>query len=243
MRFLYPIVGSLCLLAMAVVSASAARSTARVWDEAILAGIRIDKLNPPVHARNLFHLSVAIYDAWAAYDNVAVGYLFREKHTATNLAAARCQAISYAAYRLLKERYAYSASATNTLPALDALMASLGYDTNNVSTDTSTPAGLGNRVYAVVSAYFLYDGANQTASYQDFPANRGGYAPINPPLVTGLPGDTNIVDVKPLAAAGHHQCLRPAQFPSQHCASLCRLPMAGRAAVCSGTRRFLQALD
>src|SRR5262249_15039713 len=107
-----------------------------------------------------------------------------------------------AAYRLLKERYAYSVNGTNTLPALDALMASLGYDTNNVSTDTSTPAGLGNSVYKTVSAYFLNDGANQTGSYQDVPPARGGYAPINPPLVTGLAGNSNIVDVnrwQPLA--------------------------------------------
>src|SRR5690349_15295878 len=145
----------------------AAPSVARLWDEAILSGIRIDKPNPPVHARNLFHLSVAMYDAWAAYDPVAVGYLFHEKHTAADIVAARNEAISYAAYRLLKERYALSVSATNTLPALDALMASLGYDTNNVSTDTSTPAGLGNAVYQTVSAYYLNDGANQTANYQD----------------------------------------------------------------------------
>src|SRR5215471_10513659 len=129
-----------CLIALTVGKASfAAQSVARVWDEATLSGIRIDKPNPPVHARNLFHLSVAMYDAWAAYDPVAVGYLFREKHTAADVAAARNEAISYAAYRLLKERYAYSASAAKTLAALDVLLVSLGYDTNNVSTDTTTP--------------------------------------------------------------------------------------------------------
>src|SRR5215472_8718204 len=91
-------------------SGRSAPSVARVWDEGILAGIRIDKPNPPVHARNLFHLSVAMYDAWAAYDPVAVGYLFREKHTAADLTAARQASISYAAYRMLKERYVYSKS-------------------------------------------------------------------------------------------------------------------------------------
>src|SRR6516225_2427511 len=179
-----------------------AQSVARVWDEAILEGIRIDTPNPPVHARNLFHLSVVMYDAWAAYDPVAVGYLFREKHSAGDPVAARNEAISYAAWRLLKERYAYSRSASNTLAALDAQMSALGYDTNNASLDTSTPAGLGNSVYALVSAYFLYDGANQTASYRDLPPARGGFAPINPPLVTGYPGNTNLFDVnrwQPLA--------------------------------------------
>jgi hypothetical protein len=143
-----------------------------------------------------------MYDAWAAYDPVAVGYLFREKHTAADVAAARTQAISYAAYRLLRELYAFSASASNTLSALDAEMVALGYDTNNISTDTSTPAGLGNAVYAAVSSYFLNDGAFQTNNYQDLPANLGGYSAVNPPLATGLPGDPFITDVnswQPLA--------------------------------------------
>ena len=34
----------------------------------MLAAIRIDLPRPPVHARNLFHLSAAMWDAWAAYD-------------------------------------------------------------------------------------------------------------------------------------------------------------------------------
>ena len=36
-------------------------SIARVWNEEILAAIRIDLPHPPVHARNLFHLSAARY--------------------------------------------------------------------------------------------------------------------------------------------------------------------------------------
>jgi len=37
-------------------------------------------------------------DAWAAYDtNAAVGYIYRGKHTAADVTAARNEAISYAA--------------------------------------------------------------------------------------------------------------------------------------------------
>src|SRR5215468_11772037 len=85
-----------------------AQSIARIWDEQILSAIRIDTPNPPVHARNLFHLSVCMYDAWAAYDPIAVGYLFREKHSGDDVALARQEAISYAAYRLLTQRYIHS---------------------------------------------------------------------------------------------------------------------------------------
>ena len=34
---------------------------------------------PTTHARNLFHVSAAMWDAWAAYDRTAVGYFSREK--------------------------------------------------------------------------------------------------------------------------------------------------------------------
>src|ERR1700710_1580006 len=92
-------------------------SVARVWDERALAAIRVDTPHPPAQARNLFSLSVCLYDAWAAYDtNGAVGFIYRGKHTANDVAAARREAISYAAYRLLLERHAYSRTATNTIP-------------------------------------------------------------------------------------------------------------------------------
>ena len=76
-------------------------SVARRWDEALLDAIRRALPNPPVHARNLFHLSVAMWDAWAAYDPTATAYFVTEKHTRVDVAAARNEAISYAAYRVL----------------------------------------------------------------------------------------------------------------------------------------------
>ena len=36
----------------------------------------------PAEARDLFHLSAAMWDAWAAYDPTARGYFLTEKHTA-----------------------------------------------------------------------------------------------------------------------------------------------------------------
>src|SRR5438128_11736248 len=98
----------LCLFCpMSIVHAIATNSVARVWDERALAAIRVDTPHPPAQARNLFSLSVCMYDAWAAYDtNGAVGYVYRGKHTAADVAAARHEAISFAAYRILKERHA-----------------------------------------------------------------------------------------------------------------------------------------
>jgi hypothetical protein len=63
--------------------AAASKSIARAWDEQALSTIRIDTPNPPVQARNLFSLSVCMYDAWAAYDtNGAVRFVYHQKHTA-----------------------------------------------------------------------------------------------------------------------------------------------------------------
>ena len=180
--------------------ARASNSIARVWDEQIISAIRVDVPHPPVHARNLFHLSVAMYDAWAAYDPVAVGYLYHGKHTAADLEAARNEAISYAAYRLLSERYALSRNAATTLALLDAKMAELGYDQNNTNLDTSTPAGVGNSVALAVSSFFLQDGALQIRHYLDWPANQGGYSPVNPPLnvVAGSPIAVDVNRWQPL---------------------------------------------
>lgn len=190
-----------CLFWLGGAVARAEQSIARLWNEQNLNAIRGDSPHPPVHARNLFHLSIAMYDAWAAYDPVASGYVYREKHTAADVASARREAISYAAYRILLERYSLSRTAGATLIALSARMASLGYDRNNLSLDPSEPAGVGNAVAARVSSHFLEDGVRQAQGYLDVPANRGGYAPINPPLVTASSGAI-VVDVnrwQPLA--------------------------------------------
>ena len=69
------------------VQAAASNSIARVWDERALAAIRNDTPHPPAQARNLYSFSVCMYDAWAAYDTNAVGYIYRGKHTAGNIAA------------------------------------------------------------------------------------------------------------------------------------------------------------
>jgi hypothetical protein len=90
------------LLGLVMTRAQAQQSVARQRDEAILSAIRIDTPRPPVHARNLYHFSAAMYDAWASFDSTAEGVFFHEKHPGD--AAARNEAISYAAYRVLSQR-------------------------------------------------------------------------------------------------------------------------------------------
>ena len=42
-------------------------SVARDWNEELLNAIRNDFARPTVHARNLFHSAVAMYDSWAIF--------------------------------------------------------------------------------------------------------------------------------------------------------------------------------
>lgn len=78
-----------------------AQSVARQWNEALLDAIRIDFPAPTVHARNLYHTSAAMYDAWATFDDIGAGLFYTTKEQANNVEAARDEAISYAAYRVL----------------------------------------------------------------------------------------------------------------------------------------------
>src|SRR5436190_679424 len=100
-------------------AASAQQSVARQWDETILNAIRHDLARPPMHARNLYHFSVAMYDGWAVYDQIALPVLTQERHTAGNIESARAETISYAAYRILRQRFAGSPNAGTILPTFD----------------------------------------------------------------------------------------------------------------------------
>jgi hypothetical protein len=167
-------------------------TAARVWMEELLNAIRLDTPRPTVHARNLFHLSVAMWDVWVAYDQStdAVPYLTVESPTpVADPLAARSEAITYAAYRLLEHRFAGSPNSSTTFRSIDARMAELGCDRFFTSTDGDSPAALGNRVAAAVIAYGSTDGSNEANDYAD----TTGYAPVNAPMIVELPG-TEMVD-------------------------------------------------
>ncbi len=166
-----------------------APSVARQWNDLLLEAIRTDFARPTVHARNLFHVSVAMWDAWAAYDGSARGYLVDEDLVAGDVAAARNEAISYAAYRILSARFANSPGASHVLPALDQKMGDLDYSTGIVDEMGDTPAALGNRIAATVLAFGASDGSNEA---NDF-ANEH-YEPVNLPLLPAFPGNPDLSD-------------------------------------------------
>lgn len=164
-------------------------SIARQWNEELLAAIRNDFARPTVHARNLFHVSAAMWDAWAAYDASVEGWFLNENLTAVDSEQARGEAISYAVYRIMSARFANSPGWDRISDSIDLRMQMLGFDPEETSTAGSTPRALGNRIAEAVLAAGLTDGSNEENGF----ANEH-YTEINPALLPAFPGNPDIID-------------------------------------------------
>ena len=162
-------------------------SIARLWNEALLEAIRDDFARPTVHARNLFHTSVAMYDIWAIYDNVANPYLIGNTVDGfssnledfipnENVDTSLSKAISYAMYRLLSHRFQNSPGLSESQARFDLLMERLGYETNNTSLlyDNGDAAAFGNYVAQTIIDFGLQDGSREATGYDN-----AYYEPVN----------------------------------------------------------------
>ena len=70
--FMYRKMKFLCgLFFLMAFTVNAQHSVARDWNEELLEAIRNDFARPTVHARNLFHSSILMYDSWAVFDGTA----------------------------------------------------------------------------------------------------------------------------------------------------------------------------
>jgi len=168
---------------------------ARIWNEELLEAVRNDLARPPVHARNLYHVSAAMYDAWAAYDPTSQGVFSNEKVPAEDVDAARHEAISYAAYRIMEYRFANSPGADETLAAIEARMIDLGYDPDNDTVEGMSPAAVGNRCAQIILEHGQSDGSNESEDYAPIdPVSGEPYEPVNEPLVVEFPGAPTVVD-------------------------------------------------
>lgn len=180
----------------------AQHSIARQWNEELLEAIRDDFARPTVHARNLFHISAAMYDAWAIYEPTADTYfLGKTNHNftiplrsfpiPTDVKAAQEEAMSYAVYRLIVHRFTNAPDYRDILNRIEFLMYSLGYDSFNTSTDYNCGAAeVGNYIAQQIILFGLQDGSNEINAYENI-----AYQPVNPPLVIETPGNPNIEDL------------------------------------------------
>ena len=202
----------ICSVALAsLASAQAPESVARTWNDQLLEAIRGDFARPTVHARNLYHVTAAMYDAYAVYDEEMSPVFLGRTHgnftfdapvglpEPSDLAEARETAMTYVAYRLLRHRFSNSPGRRDTQARIDSVMAAQGRATRMTSTDyvADGPAALGNWIAEQVIAYGLQDGANEGGGYRP-----RRYDPVNPPLVVNEVGNPDVVDIdrwQPLA--------------------------------------------
>ena len=181
----------LTLLFLTVLTAWPQEVTSNVviqWNNAALQGVRNSKLGPPMVSRALAIVHTCIYDAWAAYDDRALGTRLgsslrqpRSNRTEAN----KREAISFAAYRAAVDLFPED---EGTL--FRPLMERLGYNQDDATLDVRRPAGVGNAACKAVLDYRHYDGSNQLGDlsatgvpYSDYT----NYAPVNGP--SGIPPD------------------------------------------------------
>ena len=166
------------------------------WNDAALAEVRAGRLGPPIVARALAIAHTCMYDAWAAYDQYAVSTTdlggTRRRPPGERNDVNKAEAISFAAYRclvnLFADRILFPATGADAAARLVAVMHSHLYDPANVSTDITTPAGIGNVAAQAVIDARSGDGSNQygdlhPGAYSDYT----GYTPSNAPMAYCTP--------------------------------------------------------
>ncbi|MGH7326918.1 MAG: vanadium-dependent haloperoxidase, partial [Polyangiaceae bacterium] len=120
------------------------------------------------------------------YDDKSAGYFVREKHTAPDVEKAREQALSFAAYDVLTDRYEHAIGGARTAACLRAVMTDLGYDADDKHDQGDDPVAFGHRIGHAIALFGKNDGANEDSDYDDpsLPPS------VNPPLVYDAPGTT-----------------------------------------------------
>jgi hypothetical protein len=161
---------------VAPAQAATGDSVVLAWNQQVLNAIKQTKTGPTIAARALAVVHTAIYDAWAAYDPVAVdsrGRL-RANPDLRQPATERTQinkekAVSFAAYAALIDLF----PGQDQQNAFATQMGDLHYAIDG--SDTSPAAEVGRTAAQAVLEFRHQDGANQLNNYADYT----GYAPKN----------------------------------------------------------------
>jgi hypothetical protein len=164
------IIGAALLLVPTAVRANAANR----WLEAALQGVRDSKMGAPMVSRALAVVHTCMFDAWAAYDEKAIGTQLRgslRRPSVERTLANKERAISYAAYRALADLFP-----ADIKSIYKPLMQQLGYNPDDNSTDIETPTGIGNVACAAVLEYRHHDKSNQLGDMAATPEDAGPFA-------------------------------------------------------------------
>jgi PAP2 superfamily len=144
------------------------------WNELFLASVANSGLGPTVTARSLQIVHNAIFDAWAAFDPVAIGVHSRIDAPSSLLVPGRLEsaldeAIAYAAFTAAVAVY------PGQVAAIRAFMTGLGYDPDTINPDPGSPSAIGKAAAQAVLDYRASDFSNAANNF----ANNTGYRPVN----------------------------------------------------------------
>lgn len=152
-----------------------------LWDRAAQQAVINTAVGPTIASRVYALVHTAMFDAWAAYDETAIGTQLGDnlqrppgENTETN----KIKAMSFAAYRVLAELFPEERT------VFADVMAELCFNPDNTTTDVTTAAGIGNVSAEALMSFRREDASNQENGYVD----TTGYVPVNTP--------DNIVDIE-----------------------------------------------
>jgi hypothetical protein len=150
------------------------------WVTEALDAVKNNPIGPTAASRAYGILGTAMYDAWSAYETTPISTIMGDslqRPSSENTLANKQEAVSYAAYRVLTELFPSQASSFNDL------MLANGFDPNNLTSDATTAAGIGNTIADNLMLSRRNDGSNQLGGYAD----TTGYKPVNTP--------ENVIDI------------------------------------------------
>lgn len=164
------------------------------WNKELLAALVVSPPRPTVNCRSLYMVHASMYDAWAAYDNIALdsqGGSTLRRPTDQRTISNRRAATLYAAFH----------ACSNLFPAYEtangkfrALLVSEGLDTSAAaltSADLNTPAGLGRQAWLNVQAARASDGSNAANNFVD--VTSANYPTLYAPRNSANPAAPNSV--------------------------------------------------
>lgn len=188
---------------MSGTSNSGTSNNVLLWNNAALEAIKNTSFAPPMASRALSMVSTGMYDAWAAYDPIALSSQLDhsyQRSSEENTLANKNEAISYAAYNALVNLFPTQVS------LFDGVMTSLGYNPTSKSTETTTAAGIGNLAAQAVLNFRATDGSNQSGALSS-----SGRPYSEPTLNPSYTAYTPVNTVDQLNSINHWQ---PQQLPN-----------------------------
>ena len=172
---------------------SSSRNIIVEWNDAALRGVKDSRLPAPEVARALAVINTCMYDAWAAYDNIAYGTQLKDilrRPASEGSPNNKEEAVSYAAYTALTDVLPVDTRAVYT-----PLLRRLGFDPTTEVLDLTKASGIGKVACSAVLEYRHHYKSNQLGDLSPGPyTDWTKYVARNKPTaipVGSLPADAD----------------------------------------------------